>query len=213
VLEDLKVSDAMMDRGKPETFSADTPFRKILERIKGSSASVFPIVDESGCLLGVFSLSDIRQIMNERDVGNLVLAGDLGTTDVTTVTPETNLDVALRIFTQKNLEELPVVEEHHTPGARISMPISVRRPRGPTGTKRVLGMLSRRDLIAAYHRRLHAVEVADAQENRGSHVFIDALDAVPEISTETAPAEQTSFPADASRPGPELLDDPPESGR
>lgn len=212
ILEDIKVSEAIIESAKPEIFPAQTPFRTILERIKGSRASTFPFVDEKGCLLGVFSLNDIRQIMNEKELGSLVVAGDLGTTDVATVTLHSNLDEALRKFTQKNADELPVVEESASSrsGAHSMLLHFTRRPRGPVGSKRVIGMLSRRDLIAAYHRKLHALQLAEAQENKGSHVFVEALAApAEETAAETKPAEHSP---DASQPTPEMLIDPPEQG-
>ncbi len=216
VLADIKVSDAVIDRVEPEVFTADTPFNVVLERIKGSTATVFPIVDEKHCLVGIFSLGDIRQIMNEQSVGNLVVAGDLGRTDISGVLLETNLDDVLRIFTRKNIDEIPIVEDADKNGSAGKTTISavIRRPRGPVGSMKVIGMLSRRDLIAAYHRRLNALEHADALENTGSKVFEDAL------ASESAPisalesefeVERVAQPVrDAASPEPEMFDEPPE---
>ena len=219
VLEDIKVADAIIDHHGPETISADTPFRKVLERIKDSTASVYPIVDDEGFLVGVFSLGDIRHIMNEQSVANLVVAGDLGRTDVATVTPDTTLNEALKIFTQKNIDELPVValDNPDESASRTSVSAPIRRPRGAAGTKRVIAMLSRRDLITAYHRRLHAIQAADDQENKGSNVFVDALEAglLPEAivgnEERVKPnSPMTAPPRDAAAPEPELLDEPPD---
>jgi hypothetical protein len=154
--------------------------------------------------------------MNEQAVGNLVVAGDLGTTDVVSVTLKTNLDEALRIFTQKNLDELPVVEPDQGETSK-SISTAVRRPRGPVGTMQVVGMLSRRDLIAAYHRRMQALQSAETLDNAGSHVIVDALAVVAisqksdleelreEIRENMAPRATS-----AEHPEPELLEDPPE---
>ncbi len=207
ILVDMRVADTMTPSNKPEVFKADTPFKKILERIRGSQATVFPIVDEDGYLLGVFTLSDIRRIMNEPDLGNLIVAGDLGTMEVDTVTPSTNLDDALRKFTRKNVDEIPIVEESGNSGKTVSTSAIIRRPRGFVGTRRVIGLLSRRDLIGAYHRRLDAIQDAGAQEDKGSHVFVDGLTAEPADESKLAPG----VPADAAHPGAELLDEPPET--
>ena len=219
VLEDIKVGDAMLDRREPELIRADTPFNKVLQCVRTSTATVFPIVDEQSCLVGVFSLSDIRQIMHEQSVGSLVVAGDLGSTNVVSVTLETNLDEALRLFTQINVDELPVVEtpsaENSAKKSKVSAVIS--RPHGPAGSKRVIGMLSRRDLISAYHRRLHAIQTADDNDNRGSHVFALEL-AMPDSAEAHLTLEQRlgleivakSPPSDAAHPEPALLDEPVE---
>lgn len=216
VLADIKVADAIIDRVEPEVFTADTPFNAVLERIKGSTATVFPIVDEQQCLLGIFSLSDIRQIMNEQSVGTLVVAGDLGRTDVIGVTLETNLDDVLRIFTQKNIDEIPIVESAGKLGdaGKTTVSAVIRRPRGPVGTMKVIGMLSRRDLIAAYHRRLNALERAEALDNTGSQVFEDALASDPRqsplIDPPLKPDAAESPVRDAASPEADLFNEPPE---
>jgi CIC family chloride channel protein len=218
VLEDLHVSDAMVEKIKPELFTADTPFRKIVQRVKDCQATSFPVVDDNGFLVGIFTLSDIRRIMNQPEIGNLIVAGDLGTTDVATVTMHTNLDDALRKFTRKNVDELPVVDESNTSSAKLtSASKSVRRPRGPVGTRRVIGMLSRRDLISAYHRKLHAIQSDDASENRGSHVFVDALETPqgPRLDMEMEfPDEKGPLPVtDPSKQEADLLDEPLDDSR
>jgi CIC family chloride channel protein len=215
VLAGIKVSEAIIEREAPEVFTADTPFNQVLERIKGSNATVFPIVDERRCLIGIFSLSDIRQIMNEQLVGTLVVAGDLGRTDVVGVQPEANLDEVLRIFTQTNVDEIPVVENaaKRSDASKTSISAATRRPRGPVGTMRVIGMLSRRDLISAYHRRLHALERAEAADNTGSQVFEEALTSEAAMSPLLDPPlviEPLRKTSDASTPEAELLNEPPE---
>jgi CIC family chloride channel protein len=211
VLEEITVAEATAGSRKLELFPADTPCTQILERIKGSSASAFPVVDEQGFLLGVFSLGDLRQIMNEPHLGNLVVAGDLVTANIATVTLNSNLDEALGKFTRQNVDELPVVEDTKTSskGTRSFLKFT-KRPRGPVGTKRVIGMLSRRDLIMAYHRKLLALRTTEAHENKGARVLSDA----PELSTFSpppgkAPAYKPRISlATAARIGKELISEP-----
>ncbi len=110
VLEGITVADAVDLSAKPELIPANMPFEEILEKIKGCSATVFPIVDERSYLLGVFSLGDLRHIMNEREVARLVVASDIGTSDSPWVLMTANLDEALRLFTEKNIDAIPIVE-------------------------------------------------------------------------------------------------------
>ncbi len=219
VLEDIKVSEVLAENSTPlELIPADMPFPKVLQRIKGSTASVFPVVDERQCLAGVFSLGDIRQIMNEQMAASLIVAGDLGTTDVPTVTPDTNLDEALRIFTQKNLDELPIVEaiDPKSSASVTRVSATLRPPKGPIGTRRVIGMLSRRDLIAAYHRKLHAAQVAGQMESTGSSVFgpapLPPLEPEPPVVFNEEAELRDALPAtaDASNPTDDLLIEPPD---
>lgn len=168
VLEDIRVREAIRNAPAPDTIPADLPFSGVLERIKHSTASTFPIVDEKGFLVGIFSFSDIRQIMDDQTVGQLVVAGDLGTANVVTVTPETTLSQALTLFTRKNVNVLPVVEEPTDASAQHAASQRIIHPRGPVGSKRVIGMLGRQDLIAAYRQRLLDLQRADAQESQGA---------------------------------------------
>jgi len=210
VLEGIKVREAMMEWGKPEVFQADTPFQKVLERIKVSSATVFPIVDEKECIVGLFSLSDIRQIMNEQAVGRLVVAGDLGSTDVACVALDTNLDQALKLFTSKNLDALPVVEFSRDKKASMTgISTAIKPPRGPVGTMRVVGMLTRRDFISAYHRALHALQRAEEADKRASQLLVEVeppgTAAEQALTQEPPPQDSTEIP----EAGPDLLEEPP----
>ena len=65
----------------------------------------------------------------------LANARDVMTTRVVTVTPQDDLNIALKRFTELNLDELPVVNAEC-----------------PT---QLLGMLRRRDVIACYNQKLH----------------------------------------------------------
>jgi len=174
VLEEISVRAAVSTHAPPELIHADMPFPQVLEKIKNSKATTYPIVDENDYLLGIFSLSDIRQIMNDRAVGNLVVAGDLGTPNVPTVTLDTPLSEALTLFTQLEIDELPVVEVANSSSrGGITVSTRIKRPRGPVGSRKVVGMLSRHDMIAAYRKRLNEIETLEAQESHGSQVFSD----------------------------------------
>ena len=185
ILEDLRVGDALTGRGKPELIPATLNFNLVMERIKNSNATTFPIVDDNQCLVGIFSLSDIRKILNEQQIGSLVVAGDLGTTNVVTVTMDTDLSEALRLFTQRKINVLPVVEvpppEAH---ARTVSSRKLIRPRGMVGNLHVIAMLTRQDLIDAYRKRIFDLESVDASESAGSDVFTGAQVAEPEPSIE-----------------------------
>jgi len=189
VLEDIRVGQAIRNSPAPEVVPAVLPFNGVLERIKHSAATTFPIVDEKGCLVGIFSLSDIRQIMNDRTVGSLLVAGDLGTANVVTVTADTTLSQALTLFTKKNVNVLPVVEEPSDASAQHGASRRIVAPRGPVGSKRVIGMLSRQDLIAAYRQRLLDIQRTEAQESQGGSVFAAAQESlVVPLPEQLAPA-------------------------
>ena len=95
-------------------------------------------------MVGVFSDDDIRSYLFDDRLWNLVVAGDLMIEDFLFVTPEDDLNTALRRFTTKNLEELPVVSAQDQ--------------------GKLLGMLRRKSVIAAYNRELLTHKKA-TQEN------------------------------------------------
>jgi CIC family chloride channel protein len=72
--------------------------------------------------------------MFEEGLSELVNAKDMATSEVITVTQQDNLQDALRKFTLKNIEEIPVVDRKDS--------------------RRVIGMLNRRDVIAVYNNEL-----------------------------------------------------------
>ena len=119
-----------------------TPLPKILRMAALSSSNYFPVVDDEEALVGIFSLRDLRSVLTGDRAGGLVVALDIATQPVLTVAPDDDLHTALRRFTQKNIDDLPVVHGDDS--------------------RRVLGMLSRRDLIAAYHERVTALQHHDA---------------------------------------------------
>jgi CIC family chloride channel protein len=106
-------------------------FEEIMQLIVRSDQSNFPVVDGAGRLKGILSLTDMRRVMLEKEIHQLVVAKDLATVDVLTVTLEDNLNTALKKMTQAEIRELPVVSKDDS--------------------QKVLSMLSRKDVIRTYH--------------------------------------------------------------
>jgi CIC family chloride channel protein len=216
VLEGITVADAIDPAATLEAIPANMVYDDIMDRIKGGTGTVFPIVDEHGCLTGIFSLGDLRQIMNEHEVGTLIVAGDLGTTDSPWVLMETKLDEALRLFTERNIDEIPIVATT-PPGqesSRSSITTAVASPHGAVGTMRVIGMVSRRDLISAYHRRLKDIRDQDESECAGSNVFVHNVEWDATLTPRRHPPKSKRAPQPGvSHSGLELIEDLPEDKR
>lgn len=138
VLANLRVEDVADTKRNLLTFCDSTPLPRILQQIANAEGSYFPVLDAEGNFKGVFSLSDLRSVLQGETAGRLVLAEDIATTNVLSVSPHDDLHTALRRFTAKNLEELPIVD--------------------PSDSSRLLGMLRRKELIAAYHQEIERMQ-------------------------------------------------------
>jgi CIC family chloride channel protein len=117
-----------------QPIAADAPAAEVLRTMAESTATSFPVIDGTGHLIGTISVHDVRPLLVEGDTRELVLAADLCNRNVPTVTPETSLGQALGRMEADASEEIPVVD--------------AAEPR------RVVGLLSRADVIRAYNRAL-----------------------------------------------------------
>ncbi len=95
----------------------------------------FPVVDDTGKMTGIISMLDIKNILLQ-DVSERAskLVGDICNRDVITLTPDDTLYTAMQLFDIKGIEEIPVVETLEN--------------------RWVIGMLRRRNVIAAYNRQV-----------------------------------------------------------
>jgi chloride channel protein, CIC family len=132
VLEGLRVSNVPLKERL--TIQESMTLEDITHLIPETRQNYFPVVDIDGGLVGVFSTDDIRSYLYDETLWRLAVARDVMSTQLLTVTPEDDLDTAMRQFTQLNLDELPVVEAHNP--------------------RRLKGMLRRKDVIAVYNRRV-----------------------------------------------------------
>ena len=133
VLEGISVADIPLEQ-RPTVFQG-TKLRDIVQLIATSRQHYFPVVDHEDRFVGVFSSDDVRSHLFNDSLWELANARDVMTTRVVTVTPEDDLNTALKRFTELNLDELPVVNA--------------------TNPVQLLGMLRRRDAIACYNQKLH----------------------------------------------------------
>jgi CIC family chloride channel protein len=103
---------------------------EVVQSCMTSSQHCFPVVDGSGRMTGLITLAQVRQFLDDKGENGPAIAHDLATTPRSALAPEDDLDRALQRLMALDLEELPVVD--------------------PSNPGHVLGILSRRDIIAAY---------------------------------------------------------------
>jgi len=123
----------------PEAMSLE----KIVRLISDTQQHYFPVVNEAGKMVGIFSANDLRAYLYNQNIWHLANARDIMSSHVLSVTPQDDLNTALQKFTVRNLDELPVVD--------------------PQDSGKLLGILRRKDTIAVYNERLteHKQRAAD----------------------------------------------------
>lgn len=137
IMGSIKVGD-VMDK-KVETILETTPFKRILTIISKSTNSYFPVVNSKHKMVAILSFSDIREVMFEEGLKDLVVAKDLAAPEVISLCPKDNLNIALEKFAAIDVAQLPVVDSKNP--------------------DRVIGMLSRGDLISAYNKKVLMTDV------------------------------------------------------
>jgi CIC family chloride channel protein len=137
VLERIRVEQVPIRTETIERVPEATPFDQVLRLVADSAETLFPVVDRAGRLTGIFTLRDVRLALVGADWGPLVLATDLATRPVLTVTPRDDLHTALRRLTELNVDEIPVVD--------------------PDDPARLIGLLDRRQVVATYTAQIAAL--------------------------------------------------------
>jgi chloride channel protein, CIC family len=180
ILESWRVGDLMEETSL--CVEPRTPLGEMVKMVKPATRPVFAVVDR-GLLVGVVSLPDIERVVGDSDSGLLaaVIAADIMTTQVTTVTPEDDAYEVLNRFRATRHDVLPVVADP-------------RRPRW-------LGMLSRRAIFDALRERTDTIHRMVLEEHAGL-LAIDEEGRISEIAMAVAPnsrdlIQRRMVPADA----------------
>jgi len=130
VLEDITAGDAMKAPDRLPHFHPFTPVSEALEDMVECHNECFPVEDESGNLVGVLLLEDLRAVIfgeEIRNVRDMLLVEDVMRFNTVTLSPDDDLHKALEQFVRGEVEELPVVEDG-----------------------RFVGLLTKKGLIQAY---------------------------------------------------------------
>ena len=138
VLEDIKVRELTPYFRKDITIPEDMPFSQFKSVFSTSHQHYFPVVDKDQKLVGIFSINDIRGVLFEREIDNVVRMRDIATFDIIFTTPSEDLNEVLKKFTIRNIQRIPVVDdEDHSS---------------------LLGMLDRREVIQFYNKQIEEMK-------------------------------------------------------
>jgi CIC family chloride channel protein len=135
VLCRIQVSRVLGDRACLQRWEVGpgTDLHELSELFARSGYTSFPVVDQAGRLTAMVQGRELREALGSHAPDHLVVAADLAHPPVT-ITPEDDLLLAIQRMTAHRTEELIVVE-----------------PQDPT---RAICLLSRGDVVAAYHDAL-----------------------------------------------------------
>ena len=159
VLGTIRVKELMPQVRRVEMVSEHMPLADFRKMFSSTDQHYFPVVNEENRLTGIFSINDVRGIIFDQDIGNLVVMKDIANSDIIVTTPSEDLTEVLKKFTVRNLHRLPVVkEEDHTT---------------------LLGMLDRREVIQYYNQRVEEIKASHHREDIESDREISQLKKIP----------------------------------
>jgi chloride channel protein, CIC family len=122
---------------QPVTVREDAGLGALVALTQDSRQTEFPVVSADGRLAGMLSWEAVRETIENRDhLASVLVAADLIGAPVDRVTPEDSLLTALRRLGAADVAYLPVVDA--------------------ATRERLVGIVSRQDLMAAYERELVA---------------------------------------------------------
>ena len=131
ILRTMNVGDIM--RQEFLTVGAEWPLSRIFDQLRKSPYSNLPVLNEDGTFAGILPFETLRLLINENSLSRLLIAKDLFNPDLPTLRPDEDLRDALAKFANQNTDELPVICDEDS---------------------RIMGMLSRGELLVAYNHEL-----------------------------------------------------------
>ena len=144
ILKSIRVGKALTE--EVDFISETANINHLLELFAMAKDSFyFPVIDHTGRMVGVVSMQDVKTILHDEEQRVCFLVGAICSRDVISMTPDDNLYEAMHLFDVKGLEEIPVVESKEDPW--------------------VLGMIKRRDVIAAYNHEVLKRGISEKAES------------------------------------------------
>ena len=134
ILNNIKAKDVMM-KENIVTFDVKAHFKEIIEGIQHAKHIYYPVL-ENGYLYGILSLDDLKSVMFEEGLDDIIVAGEICSKDkLIYIHEDDSLSVALQKMSIKGIGAIPVVEEDND--------------------KLILkGLLRRSDIIMAYNKAI-----------------------------------------------------------
>lgn len=138
LLEDMHVRDIFDPGSAPRCVPENMRLRDFIPIMTDTNQQTFPIIDAEGNMTGIFDLNDVRDIMVERDLDNIIIMKEIADEQVATAFLTDNLAEVLQKFVEYESDMLPVVEREDS--------------------RKLLGMIRRSDVISSYYRRMNELK-------------------------------------------------------
>jgi len=143
IMKSIKVGKAITE--EVDFISETANINQLLQLFRFARDSFyFPVIGHTGKMVGVVSMQDVKNILHDEEQRVCSLVGAICSRDVIKLTPDDNLYDAMLLFDIKGIEEIPVVESQEEPW--------------------VLGMIKRRDVIAAYNHEVLKRGISEKSE-------------------------------------------------
>jgi CIC family chloride channel protein len=138
ILKGMAVGKIWKPPAKPVVcFPFDAPLTRVTDAIPVTTQTVFPVLDKEGKYYGLIHLNQIRRVIYEKEVRQLVIVEDIAVENIEPLRLDTDLSSVVTMFAQLDYAELPVVD---------------------ADSGKVLGLLRRQELLAAYNARLSEMQ-------------------------------------------------------
>lgn len=134
VLEGLTVAEVFDRNRKITKIPEGMQLHQIVHVLANTRQHYFPVVNKEDEMVGIFSADDVRSYLYDETIWQLATATDVMASEVVSVTPEDDLNVAMQCFTAVAIDEIPVVDAENP--------------------RKLLGTLRHKETIAFYNRRL-----------------------------------------------------------
>jgi CBS domain-containing protein len=107
-----KISEVMSDR--PRAVTPQTSVREAAQLMEQEDVGALPVVDDGTRLVGILTDRDIAvRVVGQGSDPERTQVGDVASKDVVALTPEHDLDDALKLMAREQVRRLPIVAEEN----------------------------------------------------------------------------------------------------
>jgi len=157
IMKSFKVGDVM--RTEAPIISEETTFDGIIDTFMHKQEPYYFVVNDNYTFQGVLSIHEIKSVMDDEELQNLIIAKDMVDPAIKPVLLKENLAVCMERFGQVDHDYLPVVEDEES--------------------NRLIGSISRRNIMQLYNREILRKELMglsvvqeSGEEKKRSHVSL-----------------------------------------